>query len=46
MWDKGDWFMPRLEIDGIPVEVDGVEYRVDVFLDWWERTLRALENVS
>ena len=38
--------MTKLVVDGTPVKVDGVESRVDVFLDGFKKLLRSLEGVS
>jgi len=38
--------MPKLIVDGGEATVDGREYRVDVFLDKFERLMKTLEKVT
>jgi len=38
--------MPKMIVDEGEVKLDGKKYRVDVFLDKFERLMKALEKVT
>lgn len=38
--------MPKIVVDGAPVKVDEGTYRVDVFLDYFERSKKRMSKVT